>query len=309
MLCITDTQWLYTILFFIFVFIWSVWQIWELGQSAMLLLPQYFEKHWYKSFCMHFVIFINEHYNLSTGVSPKSPLSTHTPGWQITAPLGLPCRSVLIAPNGIRPQRAWLQYRPAGTQLSLHTRTYILNKVLMKVGKIMLMQSCSFECYKYEAVLNTPKFSVVLFHHKHTTWDRKCACLRVFTEWGLPHPIPPSNSIIFHLACSSLSCWGSWGFGALLKGLTSVVDNSCQSWDSNPQPRVTSPTLYPLGCSWNCGSWPNHSDSVIEACDVPVLDHVVSSPLPLKNISLTLSVHPSCLVLFLHGWKYLILAS
>ncbi len=39
----------------------------------------------------------------------------------------------------------------------------------------------------------------------------------------------------------------SWGFGALLKGLTSVVDNSCRSRDSNPQPRVTSPTLYTLG--------------------------------------------------------------
>ncbi len=32
----------------------------------------------------------------------------------------------------------------------------------------------------------------------------------------------------------------SWGFGALLKGLTSVVDNSCQSRDSNPQPWITS---------------------------------------------------------------------
>ncbi len=32
----------------------------------------------------------------------------------------------------------------------------------------------------------------------------------------------------------------SWGFGALLKGLTSVVDTSCQSRDSNPQPRITS---------------------------------------------------------------------
>ncbi len=31
-----------------------------------------------------------------------------------------------------------------------------------------------------------------------------------------------------------------WGFGALLKGLTSVEDTSCQSWDSNPQPWVTS---------------------------------------------------------------------
>ncbi len=39
----------------------------------------------------------------------------------------------------------------------------------------------------------------------------------------------------------------SRGLGALLKGLTSVVYNTCWSWDSNPQPRVTSPTLYPLG--------------------------------------------------------------
>ncbi len=38
----------------------------------------------------------------------------------------------------------------------------------------------------------------------------------------------------------------SWGFGALLKGLTSVVDISHRSRDSNPQPRVTSLTLYPL---------------------------------------------------------------
>ncbi len=40
--------------------------------------------------------------------------------------------------------------------------------------------------------------------------------------------------------------WSSWGFGALLKGFTSVVDSSCWSRDSNPQPRVTSLTLYPL---------------------------------------------------------------
>ncbi len=33
----------------------------------------------------------------------------------------------------------------------------------------------------------------------------------------------------------------------LLKSLTSVMDNSCRSRDSNPQPRVTSLTLYPLG--------------------------------------------------------------
>ncbi len=39
----------------------------------------------------------------------------------------------------------------------------------------------------------------------------------------------------------------SWGFGALLKGHTSVVDNYYRSRDSNPQPQVTSPMLYPLG--------------------------------------------------------------
>ncbi len=38
---------------------------------------------------------------------------------------------------------------------------------------------------------------------------------------------------------------GSVG-GSVLKGLISVVDNSCRSQDSNPQPRVTSPMLYPL---------------------------------------------------------------
>ncbi len=32
----------------------------------------------------------------------------------------------------------------------------------------------------------------------------------------------------------------SWGFSGLLKGLTSVVDTSCQSQDLNPQPWVTS---------------------------------------------------------------------
>ncbi len=44
----------------------------------------------------------------------------------------------------------------------------------------------------------------------------------------------------------------SRGFGALLKGLTSVVDTSYRSRDSNPQPRVTSPTLYPLGHDCPC---------------------------------------------------------
>ncbi len=52
----------------------------------------------------------------------------------------------------------------------------------------------------------------------------------------------------------------SWGFGALLKGLTSVVDKSCRSRDSNPQPQVTSRTcmncwtrIYPFRFLWEKG--------------------------------------------------------
>ncbi len=59
----------------------------------------------------------------------------------------------------------------------------------------------------------------------------------------------------------TLRCSGSSrGFGALLKGLTSVVDNSSRSQDSNPQPRVTSLTLYPLGhdCPTLLGTWVGH---------------------------------------------------
>ncbi len=55
----------------------------------------------------------------------------------------------------------------------------------------------------------------------------------------------------------------SWGFGALLKGLTSVVDNSCRSRDSNPQPWVTSLTLYPLEPLW-LKSWMK----IVESKDV-----------------------------------------
>ncbi len=47
----------------------------------------------------------------------------------------------------------------------------------------------------------------------------------------LTHPSAPS-------AADIAAPGSSWGFG--LKGLTSVMDTSCQSRDSNPQPWVTS---------------------------------------------------------------------
>ncbi len=56
-------------------------------------------------------------------------------------------------------------------------------------------------------------------------------------EWNLFSAFNPSK---WSSGQSTLQRPGSsLGFGALLKGLTSVVDTSCQSWDSNPQPWVT----------------------------------------------------------------------
>ncbi len=58
---------------------------------------------------------------------------------------------------------------------------------------------------------------------------------------------PSAHTHLEQWAADAAAPGSSWGFGALLKGLTSVVDNSCRSRESNPQPRVTSPTIYPLG--------------------------------------------------------------
>ncbi len=89
-------------------------------------------------------------------------------------------------------------------------------------------------------------------------------------QWNVFSAFNPSK-------CTHLEQWAagtaepgsSRGFGALLKGLTSVVDNSCRSRDSNPQPRITSPTLYQLGHDclktsndflcilWICRKWNN----------------------------------------------------
>ncbi len=66
-------------------------------------------------------------------------------------------------------------------------------------------------------------------------WQKKPYLAKTLTE--------PIDRIVLlsapnpNFACNNQS---SRGFGALLKGLT------CRSRDSNPQPRITSPTLYPL---------------------------------------------------------------
>ncbi len=71
-----------------------------------------------------------------------------------------------------------------------------------------------------------------------------------FVTYTIIQSITSSEICALHLTHPSAhtpGAVGSRGFGALLKGLTSVVDNYCRSRDSNQQPQVTSPTLYPLG--------------------------------------------------------------
>ncbi len=80
----------------------------------------------------------------------------------------------------------------------------------------------------------------------------------LFVTYTILQSITSSEMCSLYLTHPSAHTWSSgqptrrrpgssWGFSALLKGLTSVVDNSCQSRDTNPQPRITSPTLYSLG--------------------------------------------------------------
>ncbi len=78
----------------------------------------------------------------------------------------------------------------------------------------------------------------------------------LFVTYTITQSITSSEMCSLHLTHQSAHTLGtvgsrccpgsSWGFSALLKGLTSVMNNSCRGRDSNPQPRVTSPTLYPL---------------------------------------------------------------
>ncbi len=72
----------------------------------------------------------------------------------------------------------------------------------------------------------------------------------LFVTYTIIKSITSSEKCSLHLthpsAADTAAPGEQLGFGALLKGLTSVVDHSCRSRDLNPQPWVTSPTLYPL---------------------------------------------------------------
>ncbi len=82
--------------------------------------------------------------------------------------------------------------------------------------------------------------------HTHTTHLEQWAHTHTHTPGAVETHTPHTHTHTWSSGQSTLRRpGGSWGFGALLKGLTSVVDNSCRSRE--PQPQITSPTLYPLG--------------------------------------------------------------
>ncbi len=91
---------------------------------------------------------------------------------------------------------------------------------------------------------NIPKSQLHFFKRKNNLEEELFIChIHNYTEynqqWNVFSAFNPSK-------CTRTWSSGQPTFGGLLKGLTSVVDNSYRSRNSNPQPRVTSLTLYPL---------------------------------------------------------------
>ncbi len=113
----------------------------------------------------------------------------------------------------------------------------------------------------------------VFLFHAHPERDKVQGEEALFVTYTIIQSITSSEMCSLHLTHPSAHTPGAlgsrhcgargavWWFGALLKGLTSVVDNSCRSRDSNPQPRVTSPTFYPLVN--NCPTTGGDEDSFI----------------------------------------------
>ncbi len=95
--------------------------------------------------------------------------------------------------------------------------------------------------------------SFICHIHNYTEYNQQWNVFSAFNPSKCTHTWSSGQPTLQHPRSSR-------GFGALLKGLTSVMDNSSRSQDSNPQPRVTSLTLYPLGhdCPTLLGTWVGH---------------------------------------------------
>ncbi len=92
---------------------------------------------------------------------------------------------------------------------------------------------------KRETVLEKEEDFFICLTHNYTEYNQQWNVFSAFNPSKCTHTWSSGQPTLRRPG-------SSWGFGALLKGLTSVVDNSCWRRDSNPQPRVTSPAVYPL---------------------------------------------------------------
>ncbi len=75
--------------------------------------------------------------------------------------------------------------------------------------------------------------SFICHIHNYTEYNQQWNVFSAFNPSKCSHTWSSGEPTLRRLG-------SSWGFGALLNGLTSVEDTSCQSRDSNPQPWVTS---------------------------------------------------------------------
>ncbi len=98
-------------------------------------------------------------------------------------------------------------------------------------------EACVFVTALHELLLSSDELCLI---HNYTEYNQQWNVFSTFKPSKCTHTWSSEQPTLRRPG-------SSWGFGALLKGLTSVVDNSCRSRDSRPQPRVTTPTLYPLG--------------------------------------------------------------
>ncbi len=73
--------------------------------------------------------------------------------------------------------------------------------------------------------------------HNYTEYNQQWNVFSAFNPSKCTHTRSSGQPTLRHPG-------SSWGFGALRKGLISVVDNSCRSRGLNPQPQITSPFLH-----------------------------------------------------------------
>ncbi len=101
---------------------------------------------------------------------------------------------------------------------------------------------------------SVPALHLVFTHglsHTHTEEKPPSFCINISSLALCDCSLPQSVSLLLTTLSLSLSLTRLWRSLHLTHPsahtpITSVMDNSCRSRDSNLQPRVTSPTLYPL---------------------------------------------------------------